>query len=106
MCAIPLPRGSVHRPAPGRYSHRTMALDTTRTLRGALAGAAAAAVWAAQQPLDKRVFVVHSDDAELLGGLVARGAPEYRVGLAIHLADGALFGPVYVNVARSLPVPA
>ena len=33
-----------------------MALDGTRTLRGALAGAAAAAVWAAQQPLDKRVL--------------------------------------------------
>ena len=35
-----------------------MALDRTRTLRGALAGAAAAAVWAAQQPLDQRVFDV------------------------------------------------
>ena len=43
--------------APGRYS-RLMALDRTRTLRGALAGAAAAAVWAAQQPLDQRVFGV------------------------------------------------
>ena len=33
-----------------------MAVDATRTLRGALAGSAAAAVWAAQQPLDQRVF--------------------------------------------------
>ena len=39
----------------------------TRTLRGALAGAAAAAVWAAQQPLDRRVFGVAYDDTELLG---------------------------------------
>ena len=39
----------------------------TRTLRGALAGAAAAAVWAAQQPLDRRVFGVPYDDTELLG---------------------------------------
>jgi hypothetical protein len=82
-----------------------MALDTTRTLRGALAGAAAAVVWAAQQPLDKRVFGVEYDDAQLLGGLVARGAAEYPVGLGIHLLNGALFGALYANVARSLPVP-
>ena len=44
-------------------------LISTRTLRGALAGAVAAAVWAAQQPLDKRVFGVDYDDAELLGRL-------------------------------------
>ena len=57
----------------GRYSAR-MAFDSTRTLRGALAGATAAAVWAAQQPLDKRVFGVDYDDVELLAGLVrARG---------------------------------
>src|SRR3954470_22694304 len=105
MCAIPLPRGSVHRPAPGRYSHPSMALDTTRTLRGALAGVAAAAVWAAQQPLDRRVFGVAYDDAQLLGGLVARGPAEYPVGLAIHLTNGALFGAAYANVAGSLSVP-
>ena len=50
-----------------------MALDRTRTLRGALAGAAAAAVWAAQQPLDQRVFGVDYDDVELLGRFVTRG---------------------------------
>src|SRR6187551_3332974 len=61
-----------------------MAFDATRTLRGALAGAAAAAVWAAQQPLDKRVFGVDYDDAELLGRLArVRGA---AAGLAEHLA--------------------
>jgi hypothetical protein len=82
-----------------------MALDATRTLRGALAGVAAAGVWAAQQPLDKRVFGVRYDDAQLLGGLVAHGRAEYPVGLAIHLTNGALFGALYANVARSLPVP-
>jgi hypothetical protein len=64
-----------------------MAFDATRTLRGALAGAAAAAVWAAQQPLDKRVFGVDYDDAELLG------------------ANGAAFGALYANLAPSLPGP-
>jgi hypothetical protein len=82
-----------------------MAVDATRTLRGALAGAVAAGVWAAQQPLDKRVFGVHYDDAQLLGGLVARGSAEYPVGLAIHLFNGAAFGAIYANVNHSLPVP-
>ena len=59
--AYPTRRGSLQLPR--------MALDRTRTLRGALAGAAAAAVWAAQQPLDKRVFGVDYDDVELLGTL-------------------------------------
>jgi len=83
-----------------------MAFEGTRTLRGALAGATAAAVWAAQQPLDKRVFGVDYDDAELLGRLVrARGAAAQPVGLALHVANGALFGALYANVAPSLPGP-
>ena len=52
-----------------------MAFDRTRSLRGALAGSLAAAVWLAQQPLDKRAFGIDYDDAELLGRLVARGRP-------------------------------
>ena len=48
-------------------------MELRRTLNGALAGAAAAAAWAAQQPLDKRVFGSRYDDVELLGKLVTRG---------------------------------
>jgi hypothetical protein len=83
-----------------------MAFDRTRTLRGALAGAAAAGVWAAQQPLDKRVFGVQSDDVELLGRLATRGPAALPIGAAIHLANGAVFGAVYANVAPSVPLPA
>jgi hypothetical protein len=83
-----------------------MALDRTRTLRGALAGAAAAAVWAAQQPLDKRVFGVEYDDAELVGRLARLRGPAARPGgLALHLVNGALFGAAYANAAPSLPGP-
>ena len=82
-----------------------MAVDPTRTLRGALAGSLAAAVWAAQQPLDKRVFGLDYDDAELLGGLVTRGPATLPVGLAIHVANGAVFGALYANVAPSVPAP-
>jgi hypothetical protein len=82
-----------------------MALDRTRTLRGALAGAAAAAVWAAQQPLDQRVFDVPYDDVELLGRFVTDGRAAYPIGLAMHIANGAVFGAVYANAARALPIP-
>jgi hypothetical protein len=83
-----------------------MAIDRTRTVRGALAGATAAAVWAAQQPLDKRVFGVAYDDADLMGRLVrAKGKATRPVGLALHLANGALFGALYANVAPSMPGP-
>ena len=78
----------------------------TRTLRGALAGAAAAAVWAAQQPLDRRVFGVAYDDTELLGRwVVPSGGSWQPAGVALHLVNGAVFGAAYANVAPSLPVP-
>src|SRR3954466_8016696 len=93
------------RPRKGRYSPG-VAVDLPRTLRGALAGAAAAGVWAAQQPLDKRAFGFPHDDAALLGTAVVRGRAAVPVGVALHLANGALFGAVYANVAPTLPVPA
>jgi hypothetical protein len=83
-----------------------MAIDRNRTLRGALAGAAAASVWAAQQPLDRRIFGVPYDDTELLGKLVTRGPAWPVVGLALHLGNGALFGALYANAAPRIPAPA
>ncbi len=77
-------------------------------MRGAFAGGIAAAVWAAQQPLDKRVFGCDYDDVELLGRAVRpRGHGWYTIGLALHVQNGALFGAVYANVAPRVPaVPA
>ena len=69
-----------------------MGADPTRILRGALAGAAAAGVWALQQPLDKRVFGVDYDDAELLGKTVTQGPAWPLVGGVWHIANGAVFG--------------
>jgi hypothetical protein len=83
-----------------------MAVDRTRTLRGALAGATAAAVWAAQQPLDQRVFGCEYDDVELLGRFVTSGRAAYPVGLAMHIANGALFGAMYANASRGVPIPS
>ncbi len=83
-----------------------MPLDRERTLRGALAGAAAAAIWAAQQPLDKRVFGTRYDDVELLGKAVTRGRAWPAAGLAIHIANGAAFGASYSLLAPRMPLPA
>jgi hypothetical protein len=83
-----------------------MAIDQARTARGALAGAVAAGIWAAQQPLDKRVFGVDYDDTELLGKTVTTGAAWPAIGTAIHVANGAVFGALYANVAPAIPLPS
>lgn len=75
-------------------------------LRGALAGVAAAGVWAAQQPLDMRAFGVNYSDPELLGSAVTaeRGTLATEVaGHLLHLGNGAVFGAAYALAAPWLP---
>lgn len=83
-----------------------MVIDRATTVRGAFAGAVAAGVWAAQQPLDKLVFGVDYDDTELLGKTVTRGSAWPVVGMVMHLGNGALFGAAYACVAPHLPLPS
>ncbi len=78
---------------------------STRTLKGAFAGAVAALAWALQQPLDKLVFRSRYDDVELLGRAVRPDAGWYRAGLVLHVQNGALFGAVYANLTPGLPIP-
>ena len=80
-------------------------MTVRRAAGGAAAGAVAATVWAAQQPLDKRVFGSRYDDVELLGKLVAPRGPWRPVGMAMHGANGAAFGAVYALARRPLPGP-
>jgi hypothetical protein len=79
-------------------------IDRTRSLRGAVSGAIASAVWALQQPLDKRVFGCGYDDVELLGRAVVSGDAWYPAGLALHTLNGAVFGLAYANLAPALPL--
>ena len=83
-----------------------MAIDRAQTARGALAGAVAAGVWIAQQPLDRQLFGVDYDDAELWGKLVTRGSGWPAVGFTLHVATGAAFGAAYANAAPRLPLPS
>src|SRR4051794_24395590 len=86
--------------------HAPMAATRAQTARGALAGAVAAGIWVAQQPLDKAFFGVDYDDAELLGKVVTRGPASLPIGTAMHVANGALFGAGYANVAPRMPLPS
>ena len=76
-----------------------------RSLNGAIAGGIAAAVWAAQQPLDKRVFGCDYDDVELLGKAVTRGDAWPAAGVAMHVQNGMAFGAVYAALRPLLPGP-
>jgi hypothetical protein len=72
--------------------------------RAAAAGAVAAAVWAVQEALDQRVFGYDYSDVAVLGKLLTRGPGWWRVGFAVHVANGAAFGLVYDEARRRLDV--
>jgi hypothetical protein len=80
-------------------------VEWQRTVNGALAGAAAAAVWASQQPLDKRLFRSDYDDVELLGKLVARDSSWPLAGIALHIQNGIVFGAAYAQLRPFIPGP-
>src|SRR5919199_197603 len=69
---LPYPGRRVSVTAHGSRWRYAGPVEVRRTLGGAAAGALAAGVWAAQQPLDKRVFGSDYDDVELLGKVVTR----------------------------------
>jgi hypothetical protein len=69
-------------------------------IRGALAGAAAAAAWAAAEPGVARLVSPPAgySDVRLLGALLAGGGRRWRaVGLGTHLVNGALFGAAFAR---------
>ena len=82
-----------------------MDLNKSKARNGAFAGAAAAFVWAATEPIDKPIFGCDYSDVELLGKAVTRGKLWRPIGLAAHLANGAMFGVAYSLVVDRLPGP-
>jgi hypothetical protein len=67
-------------------------VSAVRTLRAALAGAAAAGVWVAVEPAIRRVTGGRHSQVRLLGGVVAPRGRWREIGLGMHLANGAAFG--------------
>lgn len=73
--------------------------------RAALAGAAAAAAWAALEAVDRRVFGHDYSDVALLGKLVTRSRWWPAAGLALHAGNGAVFGLVFDELRRRTDAP-
>jgi hypothetical protein len=73
--------------------------------RTAVSGAAAAVVWAAVEPLDRRVFRCDYSDVALLGKAFTRSRAWPAVGLAAHAVNGAVFGLVLSEVQRVTRAP-
>ena len=73
-------------------------------LGSAAAGAAAATVWALQEPIDQRLLRCGYSDVAVLGKALTRGPHWRAAGLAIHALNGALFGLAHHEVRRILPV--
>jgi len=67
-------------------------------MRGAVAGALGAAVWAAAEPALGRAFGTTFSDVRLLGRVVTRGRLWPVAGVAVHVANGAAFGWVFERV--------
>jgi hypothetical protein len=72
--------------------------------RAAAGGAVAAAVWALQEPLDRRVFRHDYSDVALLGKLFTREPGWWWIGFAVHCANGVVFGLVFDEARRRIDV--
>ncbi|MEX0816399.1 MAG: hypothetical protein WD027_03055 [Gaiellales bacterium] len=70
----------------------------SRELRGALAGAFAALVWGAAEPLLQRAAGTPYSDIRLLGRTLTDGPHWRAAGLAMHAANGAAFGWVFARL--------
>ena len=73
--------------------------------RAALAGAAAALLWAALEPIDIRVFRNDYSDVAVLGKLVTRNSAWPIAGIAFHVMNGALFGLAFDEVRKRTSLP-
>ena len=66
--------------------------------RGALAGMVGTAAWAAAEPLACRLFGTPYGDVRLLGAALTRGPAWRPAGVALHLANGAVFGAAFARL--------
>ena len=69
-------------------------IDLRAAARGAVAGAVAAGVWSAVEPLAARAFGTDYTDVRLLGRMASRNHWALA-GTAIHFVNGAAFGAMF-----------
>jgi hypothetical protein len=63
-------------------------------------------VWGALEPFDQRLFRWDYSDVAVLGKAFTRGPGWRPLGFALHALNGAVFGLVYDEARRRLPVDA
>ena len=68
-------------------------------LRAIGAGAAAAVVWGALEPIDRRVFRHDYSDVAVLGKAFTQGPGWRPLGFVLHGLNGAVFGLAYYEIA-------
>ncbi len=68
------------------------------------AGAIAAVVWGALEPVDRRLLRHDYSDLAVLGKAFTHGRGWLPLGLAIHSLNGAVFGLAFHEVRRRFPV--
>jgi hypothetical protein len=69
-----------------------------------MAGAVAATAWGLLEPVDRRIFGCHYSDIALLGKAFTPGRAWRPLGFALHAVNGAVFGLVFHEARRRLPV--
>jgi hypothetical protein len=69
-------------------------------MRAALSGAGAALAWGLLEPVDQRLLRYRYSDVAILGKAVTRGPGWRPIGLALHAANGAMFGLTWRAVSR------
>ena len=67
----------------------------TRNVRGGIAGAVAATIWTAADPVLDRVFGTPYADSKLLGPFITQGPLEPVANAATHAAGGFAFGYLF-----------
>lgn len=81
-----------------------MKLAKKTLFHGAAAGTCAAALWAAQEPLDTKVFTVSYSDPELLGRVFSQKSLNRQIiGYGWHVTNGMLFGCLYSTTKKFFP---
>jgi hypothetical protein len=79
----------------GRPQPVTRLAPMRRDIHAALAGATAAAVWIAAEPLTRRLSGGTHRELRLISGTLAGKRGGDALGLAVHVANGAAFGVVF-----------
>jgi hypothetical protein len=67
----------------------------TKNVRGGIAGAVAATIWTAADPLLDRIFGTPYADSKLLGPFITEGPLEPAANAATHAAGGFAFGYLF-----------